>query len=146
MNTPVREITVRIETGKVLRIITNDLTSPAQVITEIYKPRRTIEQLIRLVKQVLRITSFVGASEIAIRVQIAGALITFLLLRLAQSCQTQVASPLTFARLVRSNLLHRKSIHRLNRPEPRSQTTRRGRISHPAQTAIIWNNPALDHG
>ena len=41
------------------------------------------------------------------RIQIAVALIAFLLLRLAQAAQHAVESPLAFARLVRTNLMHR---------------------------------------
>ena len=40
---PVREIRVTIETGKVLRILTNDLDAPAQEIADIYKRRWQIE-------------------------------------------------------------------------------------------------------
>ena len=47
------------------------------------------------------------------RIQIAVALIAFLLLRLAQATQTAVSSPLAFARLVRANLMHRRRIDRL---------------------------------
>jgi len=38
-----REITIRIDTGKVLRLFTNDLTSPAEEIAELYKERWQIE-------------------------------------------------------------------------------------------------------
>ena len=41
----------------------------------------------------------------------------FLLLRLAQATQTAVTSPLAFARLVRSNLMHRREITALLQPE-----------------------------
>ena len=47
------------------------------------------------------------------RIQIAVALITFLLLRLAQATQSAIESPLTFARLVRANLMHRRRIDQL---------------------------------
>ena len=52
------------------------------------------------------------------RIQIAVALIAFLLLRLAQATQKAVDSPLAFARLVRANLMHRRRIDRLLQPEP----------------------------
>jgi hypothetical protein len=48
-----------------------------------------------------------------VRIQIAVALIAFLLLRLAQAGQKVVASPLAFARLVRVNLMHRRPLDRL---------------------------------
>lgn len=36
---PVREVQVRIETGKVLRVVTNDLTAPARQVADLYKRR-----------------------------------------------------------------------------------------------------------
>jgi hypothetical protein len=45
-------------------------------------------------------------------------MIAYLLVRMAHAAQNAVASPLTFARLVRANLMHAKSIHTLAEPEP----------------------------
>ena len=114
---PVREITVTIDTGKVLRILTNDLHAPAQEIAELYKRRWAIELFFRWIKQTLKITRFLGTSENAVRIQVAVALITFLLLRLAQASQKTVASPLAFARLIRTNLMHRRELTALLKPE-----------------------------
>jgi len=114
---PVREVQVRTETGKVLRILTNDLTAPAQEIADLYKLRWAIELFFRWVKQTLKITHFLGTSENAIRIQIAVALIAFVLLRLAQATQTAITSPLEFVRLVCSNLMHRREINDLLQPK-----------------------------
>ena len=43
MSDEMREVRVRLDTGKVLRILTNDLVSPAHEIAEIYKQRWQIE-------------------------------------------------------------------------------------------------------
>jgi hypothetical protein len=115
---PVREIDVRIDTGKELRIVTNDLTAPAEQIAELYRQRWAIELFFRWIKQTLQLTKFLGTSETAIRAQIAVALIAFLLLRLAQAIQSAITSPLTFARLVRSHLLHRRDLRNLLGPPP----------------------------
>ena len=117
---PVREVRIRTETGQVLRIMTNDLDASAQDIADLYKRRWAIELFFRWVKQTLKIRHFLGTSENAVRIQIAVALITFLLLRLAQAAQRLVQSPLAFARLVRTNLMHRRRIDRLigHPPEP----------------------------
>jgi IS4 transposase len=116
LQVPVREIQVIIETGKVLRIVTNDLDAPAKEIAELYKQRWQIELFFRWVKQTLRIKRFIGVSENAVRIQIAIALIAFLILRLAQAAQKTVPSPLEFARLVRANLMQRRPIDRLLEP------------------------------
>ena len=115
---PVREIRVQLETGKVLRILSNDIDAPAQEISDLYKRRWQIELFFRWVKQTLKITRFLGSSENAVRIQIAVALIAFRLLRLAQATPTVVTSPLAFARLIRANLMHRRRIDRLLHPEP----------------------------
>ena len=86
----------------------------------------------RWIKQTLKIRHFVGTSENAVRIQIAVALIAFVLLRLAQGSQAAIKSPLAFARLVRVNLMHKKRIDRLLEPEPTLHI-------HPDQMALIWN-------
>jgi len=116
MQAAVREIRVRIKSGKVLRIVTNDLDAPAQEIADLYKQRWEIELFFRWVKQTLRIKRFIGTSENAVRIQIAVALVAFLILRMAQQVQNIIHSPLQFARLVRANLMHRRPIDRLLEP------------------------------
>jgi IS4 transposase len=116
LQVPVREIRVIIDTGKMLRIVTNDIDAPAEQIADLYKQRWQIELFFRWVKQTLRIKHFIGVSENAVRIQIAIALIAFLILRLAQATQKAVHSPLEFARLVRTNLMHRRAIDRLLEP------------------------------
>ncbi len=66
------------------------------------------------------------------RIQIAVALIAFLLLRLAPAAHRIVDSPLAFVRLIRANLMHRRRIDRLLGPEPVS-------LLNPAQLPLQWN-------
>ena len=115
---PVREITVRTDAGKVLRLLSNDLDAPAQEIADLYKRRWAIELFFRYVKQTLKIRHFLGNSENAVRIQIAVALIAFLLLHMAQADQKSVQSPLAFTRLVRANLMHRRRTDHLLKPPP----------------------------
>jgi hypothetical protein len=123
----VREIKVVIETGKVLRLLTNDLTASAGEIADLYKRRWAIELFFRWVKQTLKITHFFGTSANAVRIQIAVALIAFVLLRLAHEANRIVKSPLVFARLIRANLMHRRAIadllHIPASPKPEPQQT-----------------------
>jgi IS4 transposase len=118
LQVPVREIRVTLDSGKVLRIVSNDLDAPADEIADLYKQRWQIELFFRWVKQTLRITHFLGTSENAVRIQIVVALIAFLLLRLAQAAQKAVQRPLDFARLVRANLMQRRRIDQLLQPPP----------------------------
>jgi hypothetical protein len=135
IQTAVREITVMLDTGKVLRIVTNDLDAPASEIAALYKRRWAIELFFRWIKQTLRIRHFYGTGENAVRIQIAVALIAFVLPRLAHMAQSVIDSMTRFARLVQANILHRRPIDRLRRPgsgfDPASiQSTR--------QMALLW--------
>jgi IS4 transposase len=118
MQDAVREVRVTTENGKVLRILSNDLDASAEEIADLYRRRWAIELFFRWIKQILKITRFVGTSENAVRIQIAVALIAFLLLRLAQAAQKATLSPVVFSRLVRANLMHRRSINHLLEPPP----------------------------
>lgn len=117
MNNAVREVRVMTDTGKVLRILSNDLDSGAQEIAELYKRRWAIELFFRWVKQTLKIRHLLGTSDNAVRIQIAVALIAFLLLRLARETQKALRSPLAFARLVRINLMSCRRLDRLLEPD-----------------------------
>jgi len=128
----VREVRVRLDAGKVIRILSNDLDAAAQDIADLYKRRWAIELFFRWVKQTLKIRRFLGTSGNAVRIQIAVALIAFVLLRLAQAAQRTVTSPLAFARLVRINLMHRRRLDRL-------LETRPPHPFNPAQLALQWN-------
>jgi IS4 transposase len=112
----VREVTIKTETGKILRLLSNDLDASADEIAGLYRRRWAIELFFRWIKQTLQINRFIGTNENAVRIQIAVALIAFLLLRLAQVAQKAIESPLTFARLVRANLMHRRSLDDLIQP------------------------------
>ena len=105
-----------IATGKTLRIVTNDLDASAEEIADLYKQRWQIELFFRWIKQTLKIRHFIGVSENAVRIQIAVALIAFLVLRMAQAAQKAVRRPIEFARLARTNLMHRRPLGQLLEP------------------------------
>jgi hypothetical protein len=128
---PVREIGVRLDDGKQLRIVSNDLVSPAQQIADLYKRRWAIEMFFRWVKQTLRIKHFIGRSENAVRIQIAVALIAYLLIKRAKDAQKISQGLLAFTRLIRTNLMHRRPIDRLLRPSSEPP-------SDPRQLTINW--------
>jgi hypothetical protein len=131
MSDAVREVRVKTETGKVLRILSNDLDATATEIADLYKRRWAIELFFRWIKQTLKIRHFLGTSPNAVRIQIAVALIAFVLLRLAQATQKAIPSPLAFARLIRANLMHRRRIDRLL--DPKTDDTLRS-----AQMVLQW--------
>ena len=131
---PVREIGVVLDDGKILRVATNDLDAPAQEIADLYKRRWAIELFFRWVKQTLKIRHFIGRSENAVRIQIAVALIAYLLIRLAKDAIKTIDSVLAFARLVRVNIMHARALDQLHKPPPDPQ-------SDPRQLQLNWGNP-----
>jgi IS4 transposase len=114
-----REITVTIDKGRTLRLLTNDLDATAESIAALYKARWQVELFFRWVKQHLKIKHFLGTSENAIRAQIAVALIVFVMLRLAAEASRATSSLLSFIRLVRANLMHLRPLQDLDQPPPR---------------------------
>lgn len=72
------------EKNQELEFITNDKKLEAWEIAEIYKQRWAIELLFKRLKQNIKITSFLGDNENAIRIQIWCALIADLLMQIAR--------------------------------------------------------------
>jgi hypothetical protein len=68
-----------IERQKRLVFLTNNFDLPAVTIAKLYKSRWDIETFFRWIKQHLRIKSFFGTSENAVKVQIWTAIATYLL-------------------------------------------------------------------
>ena len=142
MEAEVREVTVRTDTGKILRVLTNDLTSPAQEIADLYKRRWAIELLFRWLRPNLKLKQFMGTSESAIRIQVFAASIAFLLLRLAYDARAMTVRMVRFVRGVRYCLLERRSLEEIATslaapPRP----TRKSPAAPPAQTregAFFW--------
>ena len=62
-----------------LVLVTNDLQAPAVEIAQLYKQRWTIELFFKWIKQHLKIKTFLGESENAVRIQLLTALIAYLL-------------------------------------------------------------------
>jgi hypothetical protein len=129
MQDAVREVRITTDTGKTLRILSNDLDASAEEIADLYRRRWAIELFFRWIKQTLKITRFIGTSENAIRIQIAVALIAFLLLRLAQATQKAITSALVFSRLIRTNLMHHRPIDNLLEPPPTPEDQRQMSLS-----------------
>lgn len=132
---PVREITLRIQSGKILRLVTNDLESPAREIAELYKKRWQIELFFKWIKQNLKIKRFLGTSENAVRTQIFVALIAYLIIKSVHDANSDVAKTASaFARLIRINLMHRRSIAIINQATKQLTQDKRQHAFWPSKT------------
>ena len=107
---PLREIVIKRDKEKLLRLVTNDLDAPAGEIAALYKSRWEIELFFKWIKQNLKIKHFIGTSENAVKIQVYIALIAFLILRAAHSAQKVIPKLQAFTRLARLCLMHRRSI------------------------------------
>ena len=117
-----REIVVRIDAKRTLRLFTNDLTNPAETIADLYKERWQIELLFKWVKQNLRIARFMGTPENAVRTHIATAMIAYLLIRHAQAKLVVCHQASIILTAVGGQLFTRKPLADLLNPPPIRQT------------------------
>lgn len=114
---PLRRIVVKREgKEKPLIIASNLIGIPAEIIAELYKERWGVELFFKWIKQNLRIKKFLGKSENAVKVQIAIALIVYLLMGIFKFT---LKNPLSLHQLliwIRHNWDVRKNIYRTMRP------------------------------
>jgi putative transposase len=80
--TTLRRVTIARSDKTPLVLATNDLESAALTIAQRYKERWDIELFFKWVKQHLKIKSFLGRTENAVRIQVLTALISYLLVAL----------------------------------------------------------------
>jgi hypothetical protein len=72
------------EKQEYMEFLTNLMDLSAKTVARIYKDRWQVELFFKALKQNLRVKSFVGTSENAVRIQLWTALITILLMRYLQ--------------------------------------------------------------
>lgn len=99
-NIPLRKVIVEREDKKPLVLVTNDFNRSDKDIAELYKQRWQIELFFKWIKQNLRIKKFLGKSENAIRTQICIAMISFVLLRMAEELK-EVCQEITTKNLLK---------------------------------------------
>lgn len=80
--TSLRRISVAREGKSPLILVTNLRDLPAETIAELYKARWQIELFFKWIKQNLKLKKFLGKSANAVKIQLATALITYILVQL----------------------------------------------------------------
>jgi len=107
---PLRRIIVKRENGKrPLVIVTNLLDMTAECVANLYKDRWEIELFFKWIKQNLKIKKFLGRSENAVKVQLAIAIITYLLVVLFKNLFKKSLSLQHTLIWVRHNLVTKKN-------------------------------------
>lgn len=95
---------------KILVILTNNFSWTASTIAELYKQRWRIEIFFKELKQHLKIKSFIGTNENAMRIQIWTALITLLLLKYLKELTTYPWAMSNLIAFLRMNLFVKISL------------------------------------
>lgn len=121
---PVRLIGVKIDTGREITVLSNDLTAPASEIAGLYKARWQVELFFKWIKQNLKIDHFFGTSRNAVTIQIMAALIAYLLLRIAQLQHRAQLGLQAIARLMPAFVLDRTPLQLLLNDPPPCQAPR----------------------
>ncbi len=93
------------ENEREITLLTNHLTFAASTISSIYKDRWQIELFFKALKQNLKVKTFVGTSENAVKTQIWTALICSLILKIMQMRSRFGWSLSNLAALLRLNLM-----------------------------------------
>jgi len=101
------------ETGKRLVFITNIFHLAPQTIAKIYKARWQVELFFRWIKQNLKIKSFYGTSENAVKTQIWIALITYLIIFWLKHLSRSALSMMQITRILQLNLPTKRPLIRL---------------------------------
>ncbi len=114
--TPVRLVGVRLEGGRTITLLSNDLAAPASEIAKLYRTRWQIELFFKWIKQNLKIAHFFGASRNAVIIQIMAALIAYLLLKIALLRHRAKLNLQALARLMPAFVLARRELADLFKP------------------------------
>ena len=93
------------EKGRVMKFLTNLFHLAASTVGAIYKERSQIELFFKALKQNLKVKTFVGTTENAVKTQLWTALIAILLLKYLQLRSGRDGSLSNLAALLRLNLL-----------------------------------------
>ena len=81
---PLRRVVVKDETGKRITFLTNNFALEPTLIADLYRQRWQVELFFKWIKQQLRIKTFLGASENAVKTQIWIAICTYVLIAIAK--------------------------------------------------------------
>jgi hypothetical protein len=98
------------ENERVIELLTNHLAFGATTIGQIYRDRWEIELFFKVLKQHLKIKTFVGTSPNALQVQIWTALIAVLLLKYLQFCSRCQLALCRLVALLRLNLFSYRNL------------------------------------
>jgi len=101
------------EQNRILIFLTNNMELKAQEIASIYKHRWKIELFFKWVKQHLKITTFWGRTENAVKTQVYTAVITYTLIAIIKQKLKSEYSPYEILQILGASLLDKTQINQL---------------------------------
>lgn len=111
---PLRRIRVYNEEHKVILVLlTNQMILPALVIAELYRKRWQVELFFKWIKQHLRLRSFYGRSENAVRCQIWSAICAYLMVAIVRKRVKSPKSLNEILQIVSVNIFEQQSLAEL---------------------------------
>lgn len=112
--TPIRRVAAYIpELGRTFIFYTNNMYLSAKQVAYLYKNRWTVELFFKWIKQHLRVKTFWGESENAVRIQIYTAIITYCLIAIIENSLCVKRNIYEVMRILGSALLTRESMEDL---------------------------------
>ncbi|MDY6895897.1 MAG: IS4 family transposase [Thermotogota bacterium] len=101
------------EKKKTYEYLTNNFQLSAKTIADIYKARWDIELFFKWIKQNLKIKTFIGTSENAVKIQIWTAMIAYLLIEYIRFKSKTKYSLLKTFRILKDNIMHNYDLFEL---------------------------------
>jgi len=101
------------ETGKKLIFLTNNFALPALTITQLYRQRWQIELFFKWIKQHLRIKSFFGTSENAVKTQVWIAVSAYVLVAIVKKRLNLTASLYEILQILSLTMFEQMPLHQL---------------------------------
>ncbi len=111
--TTIRRIKIKDAEGKTLVFLTNHLDLSAQSIADLYRCRWQIELFFKWIKQHLRIKSFFGTSENAVKSQIWIAVSVYVLVAILRKCLNITASLYEMLQILSLTMFERMALNQL---------------------------------
>jgi len=108
------------QNGKSLIFLTNNFTEPALTIAQLYKCRWQVELFFKWIKQHLRIKTFYGTSENAVRIQVWTAISVYVLVAIVKKRLHLSASLYTILQILSLSLFEKMPILQVLSQQPLS--------------------------
>jgi hypothetical protein len=131
---PLRKVVVFVPKEKrTLEILTNNLNVDALDIAQFYKSRWQVELFFKWIKQHLRIRSFFGRSQNAVRCQIWSAICAYLMVAIARKTLNIEKSLYELLQIISVNPFENQGLYELSQNKPTQQ------ISSDFQNSFVFN-------